>query len=274
MFEQSEDQQPWIHLRGYPLYATHVIVLAYVITMLICTILGQSGAEYLAAWLGFDSMLVHRGQIWRIFTYGLVNLPSIRFIIDMVVIVWFGRELEKYFGRKVFLRFYGSLYLLTPLVFTLLGLIQRMDLVGETGGLALFIGFATLYPGALMIFGIPAMWWAIGVLAIETLMLLFARNFIGMIAFWIPVAFAYAFVRYEQGRFELPTVRMPSFGKRPKLRVLPRPSPDADQEIDEPMAEVDALLDKIARSGIGSLSAKERERLEQARAELLRRESR
>jgi hypothetical protein len=36
-------------------------------------------------------------------------------------------------------------------------------------------------------------------------------------------------------------------------------------------SEVDALLDKIAQSGIGSLTAKERARLETARAELLKR---
>jgi len=39
------------------------------------------------------------------------------------------------------------------------------------------------------------------------------------------------------------------------------------------MAEVDALLDKIAQSGIGSLTTKERAKLDAARAELLKRES-
>ena len=38
---------------------------------------------------------------------------------------------------------------------------------------------------------------------------------------------------------------------------------DQDED-DEATAEVDALLDKIAKSGIGSLTAKERERLEKA----------
>jgi hypothetical protein len=39
------------------------------------------------------------------------------------------------------------------------------------------------------------------------------------------------------------------------------------------MAEVDALLDKIAQSGISSLTAKERAKLDAARADLLKRES-
>jgi hypothetical protein len=39
------------------------------------------------------------------------------------------------------------------------------------------------------------------------------------------------------------------------------------------MTEIDALLDKIAHSGLSSLTAKERARLEAARADLLKRES-
>ena len=45
----------------------------------------------------------------------------------------------------------------------------------------------------------------------------------------------------------------------------------ADIDFIECESEVDALLDKIAQSGIGSLTAKERARLESARAELLKR---
>jgi len=42
---------------------------------------------------------------------------------------------------------------------------------------------------------------------------------------------------------------------------------------DASMAEIDALLDKIAQSGISSLTAKERAKLEKGREKLLKRES-
>lgn len=273
MFEQRDDHEPWFHLRGYPLYATHAIVLVYVVSMLLCTLAGMQGAGALASLLGFDSARVFQGQVWRIFTYGLVNPPSFWFAIDMVMLVWFGREVEKFFGRRVFLKFYAGIYLLTPVLLLLFGFVTRTSHVGETGGLAMFIAFATLYPAAQMMFGLSAAMWAIALLGINTLVIIYGRSLFGLVSLWVPAVFAFAFVRYEQGRFELPSIRVPSFGKRPKLRVLPKPDPD-DDEIDEPMAEVDALLDKIAKSGIGSLTAKERERLEKARAELLRRESR
>ena len=54
---------------------------------------------------------------------------------------------------------------------------------------------------------------------------------------------------------------------------MPDPEPDDDDEVDEPMAEVDALLDKIAKHGIASLSSRERERLEKAREDLMKRET-
>ena len=265
-----------MYVGGHGLYVTHVIVIAYVFTMLVCTVVGPGVVRSLMELLGFHSTLVHQGQIWRVFSYGAVNPPSISFAIDMVMLFWFGRQVEQFFGRRVFTRFYVTLYLLTPLVLTLLGFLQPMVLIGEAGGLAVFIAFATLYPNALMLFGIAAKWWAFAVLAIQTLVLLYGRDVVGLAAFWVPVAFAFAFVRYQQGRFELPKIPLPSFRKKPKLRVLPRQEERErgnDVPSDSLSEEVDGLLDKIAKSGIGSLSAKERARLEAARKELMKRES-
>ena len=50
------------------------------------------------------------------------------------------------------------------------------------------------------------------------------------------------------------------------------PSPDAQES--DAASDMDALLDKIAKSGIASLTAKERARLEAGRAELLKKDRR
>ena len=276
LFEQHEDYRPVMWLGGYPIYSCHCIVIAYIISMVVATVLGPVGSEGIAMFLEFDSRLVHHGQVWRVITYGLVNPPSLGFAIEMLMIVWFGREVERFFGRRIFLGFYAAIYLLAPLLFTLFGFIRPMTLAGATGGWPLFIAFATVYPGALMWFGIPAMWWAIGSVTIYTLINLYERAVISLAELWITVGFAFVFVRYQQGRLTLPTVRMPGLGrKRPKLRVLPDPLADefAVDEEESSMPEVDALLDKIAKSGIGSLTAREREKLEKAREELLKKES-
>lgn len=277
MFEQSDDHKPVLWVRGYPLYAVHVIVGVYVISMIITTMAGPVGMNTMAAFMGYSSELVLRGQVWRVLTYGLVNPPSIGFVVDMLLLVWFGRELERFFGRKIFLRFYGTLYLLSPLVYTLLGFLRPTVFLGATGGLAVFVAFATLYPSAVIFFVLTAQVVAIVLVGIYSLTSLYSRDIVGLIALWVMVGFAFLFVRYEQGRLQLPKIRFPSFKRRPKLRVLPSPNPRTEpidqEEEDESMTEVDVLLDKIAKSGIGSLTAKERQRLEKAREELMKRET-
>jgi hypothetical protein len=276
MFEPHDDYKPVTWMRGHPIYVTHLIVCIFSLTMIIATILGPSVTNAVTNSLGFASGRVHGGQVWRIVTYGFVNPPSIGFVIEMVMFVWFGLELERFFGRKVFLTFFGSLYLFVPVVLTLLGFFREMALVGVTGGFGCFIAFATLYPGALLIFNIPAKWMAFVVVGLSSLIYIYARDLVALIDLWATVGFAYSFVRYHQGRWAMPSFNWPK--RRPKLRVVPRMR-DAyaaqtreESYDDEPSSEVDDLLDKIARNGLGSLSADERKRLEMARENLLRKE--
>ena len=269
----NEDQEPMFHFRGYPVFATYFIVFIYVVTMVVATVAGPAALNAAGAMLGFFSELVHRGEVWRVLTYGLLNPPGLSFVIDMVIIIWFGRELERFFGRKVFLRFYAMLYLLTPVVFTLLGFIRPMAISGETGGFALFIAFAALYPGAMMLLRIEARWLAIVLVAILTLQNLYSRDTAGLIALWVNVGFALGFVRHAQGRLELPRLKLPAFGRKPKFRVLPTPAPRRREvQENDAVESIDPLLDKIARTGMASLTAKERARLEKAREALIRKE--
>jgi len=190
------------------------------------------------------------------------------------MIAAFGREVEKFFGRRKFMLLYVSLYLLPPLLFTLIGVWFPTQLMGETGAFALFVAFATLYPNAVMIFGVLAKWAAAVLVGIYSLMAFASRDWLGCISLWATVGFAFAFVRYQQGHFTLPHFSL--FERRPKLRVLPGPKggvEDARAVKGESMAEIDALLDKIAKSGFSSLTARERATLDSARNELMKRGS-
>lgn len=271
----DEDQhQPMMWLQGYALYAAHVIVLGYVVSMLATTLLDVFLVSWHFVWLPFDSSLVLKGEVWRVLTYGLVNPPSIDFVIQMLLIAWFGREVEKYFGRRTFLRFYAGIYLVTPLLFSVIGMWFPLGRAGVTGSLALFVAFATLYPGAPMIFNLLAKWAALILVGIQTLIALDRHNWAELISLWATCGFAYAVVRHHQGVLNLPTIRF--WKRRPKLRVLPdlEPAGSNPPAKNDPMAEVDALLDKIAKTGISSLTAKERARLDQAREQLRQKESR
>jgi membrane associated rhomboid family serine protease len=273
--EYSEDQRPITHLAGYPIYAATLLIVIYVVSLLATTIAMALGyGELLSYYLEFDSRLVLAGgQVWRFFTYGLWNVPSLNFVIDMVMFVWFGREVEKFFGRKVFLRFYAILYLLQPIVYTLLGLIRPTTLVGETGAFAFFLAFATLYPNAALLFNILAKWMAIVLVGLYSLMALAARDVVALVALWVTVGYSYSFIRHEQGRWNLPKLRFPR--SKAKLRVLPSPqNAPRESPSEDSTSEIDALLDKIATSGLASLTTKERTRLEKARTDLLKKDQR
>jgi len=279
----DDDHAPMMWVRNQAIYAAHFIVLVFVASLIVTSLLMATGFTAPLTWLTFDSGLVLRGQVWRLATYGLVNPPGqglavLGFAIDMLMIVWFGRELEKFFGRRIFLRFYLGLYFLSPLLFTLIGLRWPMHLAGETGAFALFIAFTTLYPNVVLLFNILAKWVAWALVALYTLLALAYHDWVGLLSLWITTGYAFAFVCFEQGRFTLPRLNFRRPRPKPKLRVLPDLKPAGKIVTTAPakensMAEMDALLDKIARSGLSSLTAKERAQLTKAREELMQKRS-
>lgn len=273
--DPSDDHQPMTWWNGHAIYAAHMLAIIFTATMIVTAILTPG---WLGRWVVFDSDSVLRGEVWRVLTYGLVNPPSLWFVVDMFMLVWFGRELEKFFGRRIFLRFYLGLYLLTPLLFTGLGVWRPMSLMGETGAFALFIAFATLYPNAVMLFNLLAKWVALILVGIYTLVAISNRDLVSLISLWATCGFAYAFVRYEQGAIRLPALpRLGNpFRRKPQFRVLPDLPPAVPRRAREDAvqtAEVDALLDKIAHSGLASLTAQERAKLESHRDALRKKNS-
>jgi len=271
-YDSYSEYQPRGYINGYPVYTAYVIVGIYTISMIVAAVLGFAGSSSWFAPLIFDSGRVLNGEVWRVFTYGLINKPSLSFVIDMYMLALFGREVERYFGHKIFLRFWVYLYLITPLLFTLIGLRTPMRFWGETGAFAMFVAFATLYPNAVLMFNILAKWAAVVLVAISALIAMSQQDVIGLTSLFVTTGFAFAYVRAAQGRLTLPSLKLPR--RKPKLRVLPDLLPPSSSGDPETVAEMDELLDKIAKSGLSSLSAKERAQLDAARENLLKKSSR
>ena len=271
-YSTQDEQQPVMWLRGYPVYAAYFLALVFGVSMVATSVFMALNAAHLLTWLPFLSVNVMRGEVWRIFTYGLLNPPSLWFVIDIAMIASFGREVEKFFGRGKFLGFYACIYLLTPLLFTLLGLWFPTQISGEVGAFALFVAFATLYPDVVMFFGLLAKWVAVILVGIYSLMELAGHEWLGLLSLWVTVAFAFGFVRYQQGMLELPQFGFPKGSSE-------QPAPDSGRTAaaspakGKSMAEIDTLLDKIAQSGMASLTPKERAKLDSAREYLARRAS-
>ncbi len=270
------------------MYAAHFLVVVFVGSMLATTLLLFARAGGVLDWFTFSSTAVWRGEVWRLLTYGLVNPPSISFAVDMLMIVWFGREVERYLGRRVFFQLYAGIYLVKPLLLTAVGPLVATRFGGEVGSFALFVAFATLFPNAPLLFNILAKWAALALVALSALMALAARDWVGLLELVATCGFAHGFVRFQQGYFRLPLPRIRIRPRQPAatpVRSAPTPAsasrstpsrpPSAAPATPRPspaaMAEVDSLLDKIAQHGIHSLTPDERARLEAARAEMLKR---
>lgn len=273
-FGSYEEHKPVTWWRGHPVYAAHLIVAALVASMLVTTLMLFARVGLYREWLEFDSSAVLRGQVWRVVSYGLVNAPDLGFVIDMLMIVWFGREVECSVGRRQFLLLYGGIYLIKPLLFTALGLWMHGSFAGQVGAFALFVAFATLFPNAPLLFNILAKWAAFVLVGISALVALAAHNWFALLELGATCGFAFLFVRHHQGLLKLPVIRIRR--RQPRLRVLPdlKPAKVAPTAAAKggSMADVDALLDKIAKSGIRSLTAAERAQLEAARTDLLKRD--
>lgn len=276
MYETSnfhdEEHHPVTWFRGYPVYAVHLIVVFYVASLLVTTTMMAFRSDHLLAWLVFDSQEILRGQVWRAVSFGLVNPPSLSFAFDMLYLWWFGREVERTVGRQRFLWLYSAIYLVGPLLLICLGPWMPSFRSGETGALAVFVAFATIAPDAPLMFNLTARWAAAILVGIFSLIHLASRNTVDLICLWSSCGLAWWYIGVYRGRFSLPDFRF--WRRKPKLRVLPdlpteerNPARSSRQSTQD---EMDALLDKIARSGLDSLSAKEKARLSALRDSLMK----
>jgi hypothetical protein len=271
----SDEHGPVTWVGGHPVYGAHYLALGFAISMVVTALLSAFNFGLALAWLSFSSSDVLRGEIWRIFTYGMVNQPSIWFAIELLMIVWFGREVEKFFGRRKFFALYACLYVIPPLLMTLFGLLRANALVGESVGFALFVAFATLYPNAQVLFSLLAKWVAWILLGVYALQALSVHDWLSLITLLATSGFAYGFVLWQMGRFQLLPASFPtrSFSARSRKEVS-RVESRRSLPQDSSMQDVDALLDKIARSGFQSLTPKERATLDAAREKIRKRSGR
>ena len=279
-YDSYNTQQPLTWWRGHPVHASTLLVVVHVAAMLLgVLLLGDARAISMFA---FSAGEVLSGDIWRLITYAFVH-PSqglIWFAIEMYLLWSFGRELEKFLGHKAFLTMYGLLLIATPVLLTLAAFfIPSRPYVGSSSlHFAIFIAFATLYPGATMLFGITAKWAAIVLLAISALQHYGAMDLSGLLALGINAGLAHGYIRWSRGEVTLPSLNV--LKRKPRFRVLPPPDPVAPRaarripEEKASMDDIDPLLDKIAKSGLNSLTEAEKAKLERARAALLKNDPR
>ncbi len=295
-FRESDDFGPLTWLRGRPVYVTTVLVALHVVMLVAISLAFAFGYKGVTDALSFRSTeVLGHGAVWQALTYYLAQSPynPIFFALEMFLLYVFGLEVEKYLGRRRFLLLTGLLILVPPFLLTPLGLLTPTGLSGsQTVHFAFFIAFATLYPRVEFFLRIQARWLAFAFLGLFGLFYLSGPNWSGLFALFGNAAAAFLFIEGLRGNLSWPRFPLRGWGRypapfsgegepgreegavtsnRPAHRKPPRPDMPAS---DDPVAAIDPLLDKIASQGIGSLTAQERKRLDQAREELLNRSRR
>ncbi|WP_231363751.1 rhomboid family intramembrane serine protease [Verrucomicrobium sp. 3C] len=258
-------------MQNRPVYLTDIFIAFHCLSFVVGVL---SVATYRLAWfqeLSFSPQAVlSQGKIWQIFTYAWVHSPSLWFALWMLMFFWFGREVEFALGPRKYLFLYFSL-ILAPAICAVL-----FSLIDSSGGtyygpdeahMAIFVAFAALSPGAELLFGITAKWYAIVLLALYVLIDISAHAWTPLLMLSVASGIAYLSVR-------MPDVSgMRFWGREWTTRTRPVTSAPTRQKGTKATGEsIDSILDKISRSGIASLSKAEREALERARKALLRKE--
>ena len=274
--QRSPDNNgPLTWMGSFPVYASTVLAGVHGVTLILTALAMAAGAEGFLQMVVFSSSAISTDwALWQPVTYAFVHVPPYWFfLIELYLLVVFGKEIEGYLGRRGFLQLYTLLLIAPTLLLTFADLIGWSTTYAGSSALhfGVFVAFALIYPTAEMFFGIQAKWIALALLAINSLQCLAISDYTALSVLAVDCVIACLFIGFHQGRF---AIRMPER----RFRVVKSPEPVrsvARNEFKEADIEdmIDPILDKISKSGLSSLTIKERERLEQARARLIAKDS-
>jgi membrane associated rhomboid family serine protease len=246
---------------------------------------------------------VMHGQVWRLLTYAFLHDPHSwqHILFNMLFLWWFGTDVEAVYGKKEFLSFYLVSAVVGGILFVLAaeaGLIPTPDpridpaqipCLGASGAVtAVLVLCALHFPSRviLIMFILPMPIWAFVVFQVaQDAFAFFGQSHTGT-AVTVHLGGALFAFCYYKGHWRLSTLwgRVREWQRRlsrPRLRVYREQQPQVTSAAAEPEGNVndqleeqlDAVLDKVARSGQNSLTDNERRILMRASEVYRRRRS-
>jgi membrane associated rhomboid family serine protease len=275
----SDDYRPVAWMGRYPVDVTTMLVGVHIVCAILTALAFAVGQSGLVNYFVFDSALIWSGaQIWRLFTYAFVHSPSTLFwfAVEMYMLFVFGREVERFVGRRAYIALYVILLLTPPALLTIWGFWQHSGLSGSLAiHFGIFVAFATIYPRVELFLRIMAKWVALILAAVYTFQLLAYHAWSDLVVVWTSIGAAFLFVELNGAGPELAwwNTFKSRFASRPKYHVVPKPRPRTGSgraEAEDVHASIDLILDKISKFGIGSLTASERRQLNRERERLLK----
>jgi membrane associated rhomboid family serine protease len=290
---------PWFRVGSVDVDTTTLVTALGVLSMFVYAI-NKSLLVHLALWPD----KIRHGQVWRLVSWPLINVPSLGTVLALFFFWYFGRELERVMARNRFALFLALLAVIPALIGTLAN--WQIEIVNNGVGidlieLSVFLCFVVRQPSARFFFNIQA--WVFGavIVGVRVLQLAGDQLWDALWLFLVTLGLALLLLRswgFADEATWIPRVPWPAAGRGlrsggtsnrggnsggraprtkgggrkqrrakgrnpPDLRVV-TPPPPPPTAVPHVPAEIDALLDKIAASGLESLSAAERQQLDQA----------
>jgi membrane associated rhomboid family serine protease len=273
--DSAEDYRPVMHLRGHPINLTLLLIVLHTSAMVGFSIATASGYGSFFEPLSFSSVAIwHHEELWRLFTYPLVAAPSLGFVVQMLMLYWFGPEVERFVGTRSFLKLYIALIAIPAIFLAAAGYRHSLHYEGASDLLfGFFIAFVAIYPNVEILFlRMTAKWLAWILLGIYSLVYLTEHQIVPLAMLWLCSGVGYAGMRLAGvgGGFDwLDSWREKRVAGRNTRRMKAKNNREKQWK-----DSIDPILEKISSRGIGSLTTAERAALESARSALLKRDKR
>lgn len=255
----------------------YINVFAFLLMYLINSVsflFGYQGSNFIYEWFSmpadFDSFIL---KPWTIVTYGFLHGGFIHILFNLIWLYYIGNLFIDFFTQKQLLTFYlygtvfgGLVYILSYNYFPAL-INSNSTLVGASAAVsAIFIGIATHIPNYefnLRFIGFVKLWVLAAIFVGIDIIQLPAGNTGGHLAHLGGALFGFLFIKYFQkgtSTFSVSEI----FKRKSNLKTVYRSkkrkknSPNKEKSNQE---QIDAILDKISKSGYESLSKQEKDLL-------------
>ncbi|MBN2282171.1 MAG: rhomboid family intramembrane serine protease [Candidatus Marinimicrobia bacterium] len=255
--------------------AIRVLLIANIAVFVISNLLGINHFVY--TFLGLvPTAVIGKGFIWQFFTYMFVHGGLGHIFMNMFVLWMFGMELENYWGKKEFLKYYLITGVGSGIITYLFSLGSSVPVIGASGAIyALLLAFGMMFPDRriyiYLLFPVKAKYFVM-LLGVMTFISSLGPSTSGISHLTHLGGLIIGYFYFKRKPI-LDEIRL--FFKRNRIsnpfKNLIRKIEKKDQstqttksgyETDETMREmVDMILDKISRSGYDSLTEQERKTL-------------
>ena len=244
---------------GPPRALTCIVVLTVACFFIEGVVLGRVSAGALHFFALTPEHVFRRGFVWELLTHVLLHQPFHygHILFNMLALWWFGDEIERIFGSKRFAALYVGGAVASGLLYAGLGMLSdpARPAIGASGAVMTVLVLAAIYtPGRQVLLfwfiPVPIRWLVAFYILVDAYTLASGMETGTAIAAHLGGAlFGYL--------FHLWSTRETKAARRDAgSRVSP-----TDARAD---ARVDAVLEKISREGMGSLTLEERKILEEA----------